>query len=213
MVARHIAAMGFLSSLVARFLAQPVRQRGASLLADAPALAGLLQPGDVLLTEGNTRGAALVRRVTGSAWSHVSMYVGPLDDGPDAPCVVEADVAAGVRAVPLSAFKGQRARVLRPLALDDADRGRLAHWVVDRIGDAYDLGLAWALAKWLLRLAPSPRTMAQDARRFICSSLLAHAFLFVGFPIAASEARLLIPRDFESAYGFVVVTDSQPLQR
>jgi hypothetical protein len=46
-------------------------------------LASVLLPGDVLLTDGNTRMAALVRRVTRSAWSHVSMYVGPLEAGPD----------------------------------------------------------------------------------------------------------------------------------
>jgi uncharacterized protein YycO len=203
--------MGFLSSLLARFLAQPVRHRGGSPLVDASALAGLLQPGDVLLTEGNTRAAALVRRVTGSAWAHVSMYVGPLDDGPDPRCIVEADLLAGVRAVPLSEFKGQRARILRPIALDETTRGRLAQWVLDRIGDPYDLAHAWALAKWLLRLTSAPIAMARDARRFICSTLLAQAFLFIGSPIHAAEARSVIPRDFESASGFQVVMDSHGL--
>jgi hypothetical protein len=42
------------------------------------ALSALLRPGDVLLTEGNTRAAALVRRVTRSPWAHVSIYAGPL---------------------------------------------------------------------------------------------------------------------------------------
>lgn len=203
--------MALLTSLVGRFLAQPLKRRDDSPATDAQALAGLLQLGDVLLTEGNSRAAALVRRLTGSAWSHVSMYVGPLDEHPDPRCIVEADIAAGVRAVPLSEFKGQRARILRPKALDDAERGRLAQWVVSRIGDPYDLAHAWALARWLLRLAPSPRAMANDAKRFICSTLLAQAFLFVGFPIAAAETRSVIPRDFESAPGFEVVTDSHRL--
>ena len=101
-----------------------------------------------------------------------------------------------------------RARILRPIALDDAARRRLAQWVVGRIGDPYDLVHAWALAKRLLRLTSAPIAMARDAKRFICSTLLAHAFLFVGFPIAAAEARSLIPRDFESASGFEVVMDS-----
>ena len=200
--------MGLLSSFLARFLAQPLKHRGAMPAADAQTLVSLLRPGDVLLTEGNSRAAALVRSVTGSAWAHVSMYVGPLDKGPDPRCIVEADIAAGVRAVPLSEFKGQRARLLRPIGLDDVARRRLAQWVVGRIGDPYDISHAWQLAKRLLRLTSSPIAMAQDARRFICSTLLAQAFVFVGSPIVSAEARPLIPRDFEGAFGFEVVTDS-----
>jgi hypothetical protein len=47
--------------------------------------------------------------------------------------------------------------------------------------------------------------MAQDAKRFICSTLLVEAFLVVGHPIATSHARTVVPRDFESAAGFEVV--------
>jgi hypothetical protein len=48
--------------------------------------------------------------------------------------------------------------------------------------------------------------MVLDAKRFICSSLLVQAFLFVGHPIAISHARSVVPRDFESAAGFEVLT-------
>ncbi|HET7365993.1 MAG TPA: hypothetical protein VFJ70_20650 [Burkholderiales bacterium] len=48
--------------------------------------------------------------------------------------------------------------------------------------------------------------MVHDAKRFICSSLLVHAFIFVGRPIAGTPAGDLVPRDFESAAGFEVVT-------
>jgi uncharacterized protein YycO len=193
--ARFVAAL-------ARYLAGPVSRPAAS--GDVLALAGLLRPGDVILTEGNSRVAALVRRVTRSRWAHVSVYVGPLEAGDDARCVVEADISAGVRAVPLCEFKGQRARIVRPQSLTDADRQRLVDWLVGHIGAPYDLAYAWALGRSLLNL-PAPRTMVQDAKRFICSSLLAQAFLFVGHPIVACEARYVVPRDFESAAGFEVV--------
>jgi len=163
-----------------------------------------LRPGDVLLTEGNTRMAALVRRLTRSPWAHVSIYVGPLEPGDDPRCVVEAEIHTGVRAVPLSEFKGQRARIVRPLGLHETDRQCLADWLVGHIGHPYDLAHALALGLWFLNL-PGPRTMVHDAKRFICSSLLVHAFLFVGHPIAANEARCVVPGDFESAAGFEVV--------
>jgi hypothetical protein len=206
-------------------LTRPVKPCSPSTAADTQSLSAMLRHGDVLLTDGNTRMAALVRRITGSTWSHVSMYVGPLEDGPDPRCVVEADIAGGVRAVPLSEFKGQRVRVLRPTGLHDTDRRRLADWVVSRIGDEYDLVHAFALARRLLRLPPAsrlpmtPSTMVQGARRFICSSLLAQAFVLVGNPIvptqvgvrdaSAADHRYLTPRDFESASVFEVVRAKQ----
>jgi uncharacterized protein YycO len=187
---------------LARYLAEPVSRPAA--IGDVLALSALLRPGDVLLIGGNTRAAALVRRVTRSPWAHVSIYVGPLEAGDDPCCIVEADISAGVRAVPLSEFKGQRARIVRPLGLNNADRQRLADWLVGHIGDPYDLAHAWALGRWFLNV-PASRTMAQDAKRFICSTLLVQAFLFVGHPIAVSHPRSIVPRDFESAAGFEVV--------
>ena len=187
---------------LARYLAEPVSRPAAR--DDVLALAALLRPGDVILTEGNNRAAALVRRVTRSPWAHVSLYVGPLEAGDDPRCIVGADISAGVRAVRLSEFKGQRARIVRPLGLNETDRQRLADWVVGHIGDPYDIAHAWALGRWFLKL-PTPRTMMQDAKRFICSSLLVQAFLFVGHPIVTSEARYVVPRDFESVAGFQVV--------
>ncbi len=189
----HLLARGRLIDALALYLAQPVKRNSPSTAADAQSLSAMLRHGDVLLTDGNTRMAALVRRITGSTWSHVSMYVGPLEEGPDPRCIVEADIAAGVRAVPLSEFKGQRVRILRPTGLDDTERRRLADWVVSRIGAEYDLDHALALGRRFLRLplasrSPSaPSTMAQGATRFICSSLLAQAFVLVGCPIVPTQ--------------------------
>ena len=191
-----------LANALARFLAEPISRPAAR--GDMLALSALLRPGHVLLTEGNTRAAALVRRLTRSPWSHVSIYVGPLETGDDPRCIIEADIGAGVRAVPLSEFNGQRARIVRPSGLNETDRRRLADWLVRHIGDPYDLAHAWALCRWFLRL-PAPRTMVVDAKRFICSSLLVQAFLFVGQPIATSQARSVVPCDFENAAGFEVL--------
>ena len=191
-----------LAGALARFLAEPVSRRAAT--DDVLTLSARLRAGDVFLTEGNTRAAALVRCVTRSPWAHVSIYVGPLEAGDDPRCIVEADISVGVRAVPLSQFKGQRARIVRPLGLNETDRQRLADWLVGHIGDSYDLSHAWGLCLWCLKLR-APRTMVQDAKRFICSSLLVQAFLVVGHPIATSQAHYIVPRDFASAAGFEVL--------
>src|SRR6267142_4077785 len=114
---------------LANYLAQPVEHYTPATNADPQSLSAMLHHGDVLLTEGNTRVAAIVKRITRSTWSHVSMYVGPLEEGPDPPCIVEADIAAGVRSIRLSELNALQVRVLRPIGLSDMDRSRLAEWV------------------------------------------------------------------------------------
>lgn len=193
-----------LLNALALYLAQPVKRHWSSATPDPQYLAAVLVRGDVLLTDGDTRIAALVRRVTRSPWAHVAMYVGPLETGADPRCIVEADIAAGVRAVRLSELKGLRVRVLRHGGLDDTQRRRLADWVVSRIGGHYDLAHAWALARRLVglplasRLAPVPVAMTQGATRFICSTLLAQGFLLAGYPILPDHSYVT-PHDFETA--------------
>jgi hypothetical protein len=162
---RRVAPAPFLARVRARlidalalYLAQPVRRTHGVAVQNTQPLSAVLRHGDVLLTNGNTRAAAIVRRLTGSTWAHVAMYI------------------AG----------------------------------------------AWAVAKRLLRLPVSrlapAATVADGARRFICSSLLAQAFLLVGYQIlpagGTGAARVghpdLTPRDFESASGFEVVSAKQP---
>jgi hypothetical protein len=203
------------------FLTKPVKRYSPTTTADPESLSALLRNGDVLLTEGNTRAAALIKRLTRSTWSHVSMYVGPLEEGPDPRCIVEADIAEGVRSIRLSELKGLNVRVLRPVALNDTDRSRLAEWVISRIGGEYDLKHAWALARSFLPVPPKPdfppasNGIAESASRFICSSLLANAFSVVGLAIlpvhtavaavSAADQRYVIPGDFELAPAFEVV--------
>ncbi len=206
------------------YLAQPIKHSVTDPSADPQSLAAVLKRGDVLLTHGNSRFAALIKCVTRSPWSHVSMYVGPLDDGPDPLCVVEADIAAGVRSIRLSELNALQVRVLRPIGLTDTDRARLAHWVVGQIGSEYDLAHAWRLLRNVLRLLlpvrfrSAPGTIALNAKRFICCSLLAHAFAWVGYSVLPDKAGLsltvtadathLIPSDFERASLFEVVESS-----
>jgi hypothetical protein len=210
-----------LRALVA-FLTAPVKGYSRSPVLDPESLSMVLRHGDVLLTEGNTRAAALIKRLTRSTWSHVSMYVGPLEDGPDPRCIVEADIAAGVRSIRLSELRDLNVRVLRPMGLRDTDRGRLAEWVVSRIGGEYDLRQAWLLARGFLGmpakadLPVAQNGIAETASRFICTSLLANAFALVGLSIlpAPAEApavrtedrRYVVPGDFERAAAFEIVS-------
>jgi hypothetical protein len=212
----------FVDAFVA-YLAQPINKSVPVLTAGGSIPTGLNR-GDVLLSRGNTPLAALIRRITRSRWTHVSMYVGLLDDGPDPVCIVEADIAAGVRSIRFSELNALELRVLRPVLLSETDRGHLADWVLSRIGAEYDLTHAWSLGRKLLRkwlplpLRSAPATTARSATRFICCSLLAHAFAFVGYPIAAPNLAVamdhgsLTPGDFEHVPIFEVVRDGNDVR-
>ena len=211
-----------LLAALAIFLARPVKRCTPATSTDPDSLSAVLRKGDVLLTEGNTCAAALIKRLTRSMWSHVSMYVGALEEGPDPRCIVEADIVAGVRAIRLSELEGLNVRVLRPIVLNDKDRGRLAEWVVSRIGGEYDLAHAWMLARRFLPappktgFPPARNGIAEGATRFICSTLIANAFTLAGYSIApihkagipasSTDHRYVIPSDFESASVFEVVS-------
>jgi hypothetical protein len=206
----------FVGALVA-YLAAPVRNSIPERSAGCQRQPIALSRGDVLLSRGNTPLAALIERITESRWTHVSMYVGPLENGPDPVCIVEADIAAGVRSIRLSELNALEVCVLRPVRLSETDRGQLADWVVSRIGADYDLSHAWSLCrkllcKWLpVQSRPSPAMRACNATRFICCTLLAHAFAFVGYPIVASKSAAamdhgsLTPGDFEHVSLFEVI--------
>jgi len=204
------------------YLTTPIARDRSAPAAGMESLAVVLRRGDVLLTEGNTRASRLVRCLTRSPWSHVSMYVGPLDDGQDPRCIVEADIAEGVRSIRLSELDAVKIRVLRPTSLDSTNRSRLAEWVTSRIGSEYDHAHAWLLGRRLLRLparaslGSSSKATASSATRFICCSLLAHAFASVGLaiaPVRASPGSTLgadpasvTPGDFAQAPVFEVIS-------
>ena len=207
-------------SALALYLAKPVDEFSMLTTADQQALAAVLRRGDVLLSAGSTRCAELVKRLTQSRWSHVSMYVGALEDSSDPPCVVEAHIVGGVRAIRLSELDARRICVLRPVGLDDTDRGRLVESVLRCIGSEYDFAHAWLLARrlllrrWWARLRLVPSTMGQSATRFVCSGLIAQAFALIGHSILPAggtvserEARdrFLVPADFERASVFTIV--------
>jgi hypothetical protein len=188
--------------------------------ADQQALATVLRRGDVLLSAGSTRCAELVKRLTRSRWSHASMYVGALEDSSDPLCVVEAHIVGGVRAIRLSELDARRICVLRPLGLDETDRGRLVESVLRYIGSEYDFAHAWLLARslllrrWWARLRAVPATMGRDATRFICSGLIAQAFALIGHSVLPAGGtfsdpgaldKLLVPADFERASAFSIV--------
>jgi len=169
-------------------------------------LRSALEPGDVLLVEGSSRIAVAIKYLTQSTWSHAALYIGNRlargTDDPDPPVLIEADVTAGVRAVPLSLYEECHTRICRPVGLRRADRDRIIEAAVARLGDTYDLRNVIDLARYLLPTPPVPQRWRRrmlalgsgQPTRAICSTMIAQLFQSVGYPILPEIEMRPAPR-------------------
>jgi len=184
---------------IAAYLSKPVSKPGGGS-ADASLVADTLEPGDVMLVEGNTRMSAAIKYLTQSTWSHAALFVGarpelrPVDG--ELSTLIEADVLDGVRAVPLSCYINFRLRICRPVNLTPADRERLIQYVLQRLGHQYDLKNVADLARYLFPIPIPVRFRRRliafgsgDPSRAICSTLIAQAFGAVRYPILPIISR------------------------
>ena len=229
-----------LGSGIAGYLSRPVRQGTQVATHSHEFLAATLRPGDVLLVEGNARISVAIKYLTQSTWSHAALFVGeralPQAPGAEPRVLIEADIAEGVRAVPLSAFRGVHTRICRPLGLAPEDLRKVIAYCVAAIGHRYDLKNVIDLARYLFPTPPVPvrwrrRMLAfgsGDPSRAICSTLIAQAFQSVRYPILPEITReksdacedcyreilhirhfsLYTPRDFDISPYFEVVKPS-----
>jgi len=195
-----------LSDALVGFLTHDVRNYQRRIPNNLDNLKKHIRQGDVLLVEGKTRIAQIIKYVTQSSWSHSGIYIGdrmihaghPLRDrylelhGEEARhLVLEADLASGVSAAPLSKYTEFNLRICRPYCLDEEDRDRVIEEVIAHVGDRYDRRQLFDLGRYLtpFRLLPAPwRRKAffsgeSECRSVICSSLIAQAFLNVSYPI------------------------------
>lgn len=202
-----------LQRITAAWLSQPDPGHVCPRAADPRALERLLEPGDVLLVDGDTRFARIVKTMTRSTWSHVAIYVGPINDEPDAPNVVEADVKDGVRALSLAQFRACHVRVMRAVGLRAVERRAVADGVIARLGQGYDLRHAIRLGRAQLPMRQRPIEFAVDPERAICSTLIAQAFAAVGHPVFPDAKRhwgACTPRDFDVSPHFEAIEPEAP---
>jgi hypothetical protein len=173
---------------------------------DPVKLKAAIQPGDVLLVDGDQRVSSAVKYLTTSTWSHSALYVGDalLRRYPDQRAeiqrqfgrearflIVEALVERGVIASPVLKYMDLNIRICRPVGLRPEDLEIVLDHVISRIGHTYDRRNFLDLARYLLPFHLIPPKLKDDALHFgsgiatetICSTLLAEAFAKVRFPV------------------------------
>jgi hypothetical protein len=162
---------------------------------DPDTLQRFLEPGDVLLVDGNQRISNAIKYLTQSTWSHAALYVGdalgPPQNGEYIKNLIEVNVGTGCIAVPLSKYETYNTRICRPVGLTFEDRLKVVKFMVERIGLKYDTRNIIDLARYLFPTPPVPvrwrRRMISlgsgEPTRAICSTLIAQAFQSVRYPI------------------------------
>jgi hypothetical protein len=228
-----ISMLDRVGRLIAAYLQRPAPGYQPLTPADPAALRATIRPGDILLIEGRTHMAGMIKYLTQSTWSHAALYVGPMAGEKSASgeiCdLVESNIEAGILAMPLSTYLAFHTRICRPVGLSAEDCKTVCDYAVERIGLQYDLKNFIDLARYMVPL-PVPQRFRRrmialgsgDPTKLICSALIAQAFGAIGYPILPAierieseqarreiyhirDSSLYCPRDFDISPYFAVV--------
>ncbi len=185
----------YISDKILHYLSQPTGRYAPFLAPDPAVIRKTLQPGDILLVEGNSRLSAVIKYLTQSTWSHAALYVGerPGDAASNGEpnVLLEAEADIGVATAPLSKYAHFHTRICRAVGLDDTARRKVIDYALKRIGEQYDSKRILDLARYLFPYPPVPvwfrrRMLAigsGDPTKAICSKLIAQAYESIHYPI------------------------------
>ncbi|NRA41211.1 MAG: hypothetical protein HRU21_02760 [Pseudomonadales bacterium] len=176
-------------------------------LCDFQRICQSIQVCDVLLIEGRSRVAEVIKIITQSSWSHAALYIGRIDEiqnprlktmikrhytGAESdPLIAESELGLGTVVRPIHAYAGEHIRICRPVQLSAADKQSMLRYVASCLGYAYNIRQILDLARFLFPWHILPRRYRSslfkhnigDATKTVCSTMLCEAFNFVQYPI------------------------------
>jgi hypothetical protein len=225
--------LDWLGKRIAKFLQKPSSTYTSVTTCEPLALAKTLRKGDVLLIDGVSRVSTAIKYLTQSTWSHATLCISD-QAGVDEPDIgkiqlLEADVVAGVRTVPLSLYSLQGTRICRAVGLKEIDIEQVVVAAKSKLGHQYDTKNVFDLARYLIQTPPVPVGWRKhmlslgsgDPTRAICSSLIAQSFQSVKYPILPEKVAdqkkqeslffqvrhhtLFVPRDFDLSPYFAII--------
>jgi hypothetical protein len=192
----------YIAGKIIHYLSEPTARYAPFFAPDPEVFRSALKPGDILLIEGNSRVAAVIKFLTQSTWSHAALYLGerPGDVAPNGEpnVLLEAEADTGVATSPLSKYYNFHTRICRPVGLDAAATQQVIDYAAARIGKQYDSKRILDLLRYMFPYPPVPvwfrRRMlsigAGDPTRAICSTLIAEAFASIHYPILPERVSI-----------------------
>ena len=111
----------FLNNLIVNWLHKPIKSYEKRAQFSLRDLEFAMQPGDILLVEGNQRVSSAIKYLTQSTWSHAAFYIGQNNKFSEKfgneSILIESDLKNGVTTVPLSNYENFNTRICRPIGL------------------------------------------------------------------------------------------------
>lgn len=173
-----------------------------------------IRPGDIILVEGRSRVAEVIKLITQSPWTHSALYIGHLYDikdqelrhkvehyyegDPDSPLVIEALLGEGTVVHPIDKYKKDHLRICRPSNITPKDARKVIEFSIDKLGSEYHVRQLLDLARFLFPYSLLPRRWRStlfmhntgSVTRTVCSSMISEAFQQIQFPILPVTEKL-----------------------
>lgn len=171
----------------------------------------LIRSGDLLLCQGQSIFARLIRHATGSEWSHVGCILRV--DAIERLLVLESVESLGVRAVPLSSYVtnyngtgyGYKGRIFVGRHADFSPAlapafTAFSQRAIDLLGSSYDTTSILRIAARVLAVdvGYQPPALGQD-KSYICSEYVWEIYKAFGIVLAYGQGGFIAPRDFAEA--------------
>ena len=166
-----------------------------------------LRPGDIVLVEGRSKVADIIKSITQSMWTHSFLYIGRLHDvddpslrdriqqhrhcSPDEQLIIEAFLGKGIIVSALSDYEGEHMRICRPRGITRHDSQAVIRYAIMELGLDYDMRQIMDLARFMFPYWFIPKRWRSSLfehntgkpTRTVCSTMIAEAFAHVRFPI------------------------------
>ena len=173
-----------------------------------------IRPGDVILVEGRSHVAEVIKLISQSPWTHSALYIGHLCDikdsnmrqqvehnyhgDPKSPLVIEALLGEGTVVHPIEKYHNDHLRICRPSGITPKDAQKVIEFGIDKLGNEYHVRQLLDLARFLFPYSLLPKRWRSSlfmhntgsATRTVCSSMISEAFQQIQFPIVPVTERL-----------------------
>ncbi|MCW8931629.1 MAG: hypothetical protein OQL19_15530 [Gammaproteobacteria bacterium] len=132
-----------------------------------------IRPGDVVLVEGRSRVAEVIKLITQSPWTHSALYIGHIHDistpelrqkvlsyyegSPDDPLVIEALLGEGTVVHSIEKYRHDHLRICRPSNITPKDAKKVTEYGITKLGSEYHVRQLLDLARFLFPYSLLPR--------------------------------------------------------
>ncbi len=195
-----------LVKLIERWLTAEA-SRPEVMLCDFERIRHELKSCDVLLVEGQSRVARVIRYITQSNWTHATLYIGRIYDIEDPhlreiirsqyegseedQLIIESELGLGTVVRPLKTYEKDHIRICRPKGLTHKDGQEVIKYAISQLGKQYYKRQIFDLMRFFLPYKILPPRLGSSlfkmnpgyATKTVCSSLIAEAFCFIQFPV------------------------------